>query len=546
MTVSSVTNFSPADSSPAPQGPRDSGSGDLFSDMLRSQLTPQSDSTPGNDSTNNSTNARADGDRASASASTQNDPSPPPSNPATDNSHDSSANETAKSADNSQSDPAAADSANAKADKADTKSKADKADAKSKGGKADDSKNDPDAQAAVAQTAATAALVAIAGIAPPAADTANASAPAKGDGDASAKQAAATAAGLTPQASANANAQASANANAQASANANAQASALTPVTPAAAGTPNSTDPSQDTDDQNAGQSADPKAGAGFGQLAADVTVVDASKTLVSKPPASRAPVRSDDAAASNSQQEATALTLTPNDKSATADKTAGDSKASSDGTASIHIDSLQQLMGSTESQQKATTDASQPNQNQQQAVNNTVLAPGTIVHGPDIRTDASTLALLHGAQPNVNTPLSVANLDQVAVQITKAATDGLDKINIQLKPESLGRIDVQLQVAHNGQVNAVIAADRQDTLDLLRRDAGTLQQALNDAGLRADSGSLSFNLSNQGQNSLPQSFSNSAPAGVPDIISSDTPALSSAAIAYSAAAARGGIDIQV
>ena len=145
-----------------------------------------------------------------------------------------------------------------------------------------------------------------------------------------------------------------------------------------------------------------------------------------------------------------------------------------------------------------------------------------------------------------MNTPSSVANLDQVAVQITKAATDGLDKINIQLKPESLGRIDVQLQVAHNGQVNAVIAADRQDTLDLLRRDAGTLQQALNDAGLRADSGSLSFNLSNQGQNSLPQSFSNSAPAGIPDIISSDTPALSSAAIAYSAAAARGGIDIQV
>jgi hypothetical protein len=64
---------------------------------------------------------------------------------------------------------------------------------------------------------------------------------------------------------------------------------------------------------------------------------------------------------------------------------------------------------------------------------------------------------------------------------------------------------------------------------------------------LRADSGSLSFNLSNQGQNGTAQSFSGSAPADIPGTASSDTSAVASpAAIAYSAAAARGGIDIQV
>jgi len=44
----------------------------------------------------------------------------------------------------------------------------------------------------------------------------------------------------------------------------------------------------------------------------------------------------------------------------------------------------------------------------------------------------------------------------------------------------------------------------------------------------------------------MPQSYSNSGPASVPSTVSSDLPAVSPAAIAYSAAAARGGIDIQV
>ena len=539
MTVSSVTNFIPADSSPAPQAPKDSGSGDLFSDMLRSQMIPPapapaanqppppSDSAHGIDSANDSASTRADDDRANANSSTQNDS--PPSNPANANESESSTSQTAKNTDNSQANQSAADSAKGKTDKTD------KTDAKTgakKTGKDDEAKNDAQSQGNA--QAATPALTAIVGVAPPATDAPNTSGPAKG-GDASAAQTAAVtpATGLT----------------AQASANADAQASALTPVAPTAAGASNSSNSSKDTNDQNTSQDGKSKAGDGFGQLTADVTVVDPSKTLVSKPPATRAPVRNDDATASNSQQDSNGLNVAPGDGSAAADKTVGDGKTPSDGTPVIHVDSLQQLAGDAGSQpQKPTSDASQANQtsNQQQTVTNTVLAPGTIVHGPDFRTDASTLALLHGAQSNAIAPSSVANLDQVAVQITKAATDGLDKINIQLKPESLGRIDVQLQVAHNGQVNAVIAADRQDTLDLLRRDAGSLQQALNNAGLRADSGSLSFNLSNQGQNNLPQSFSNSASANVPSTVSPDLPAVSPAAIAYSAAAARGGVDIQV
>ena len=56
----------------------------------------------------------------------------------------------------------------------------------------------------------------------------------------------------------------------------------------------------------------------------------------------------------------------------------------------------------------------------------------------------------------------------------------------------------MKLEVAHDGKINAVIAAERSDTLDLLRQDARHLQQSLQSAGLSADSSSLSFTLKNQ------------------------------------------------
>jgi flagellar hook-length control protein FliK len=89
--------------------------------------------------------------------------------------------------------------------------------------------------------------------------------------------------------------------------------------------------------------------------------------------------------------------------------------------------------------------------------------------------------------------------VDQISVNITKALREGMDKINIQLRPAALGRIDVQLEVGHDGRISAVVTADNKDTLDLLQRDARGLEKALQDAGLQADAGSMSFNLRKQG-----------------------------------------------
>jgi hypothetical protein len=92
------------------------------------------------------------------------------------------------------------------------------------------------------------------------------------------------------------------------------------------------------------------------------------------------------------------------------------------------------------------------------------------------------------------------ATVDQVTVQITKALKAGADKINIQLKPASLGRVDVQLEMAQDGRVTATIMADSRETLDMLKNGARDLTRALNSAGLQANSQDLNFSLRENAQ----------------------------------------------
>jgi flagellar hook-length control protein FliK len=88
---------------------------------------------------------------------------------------------------------------------------------------------------------------------------------------------------------------------------------------------------------------------------------------------------------------------------------------------------------------------------------------------------------------------------EQIAVHIAKASSEGLDKISVKLKPESLGHVQVRLDVGNDGRTQVVVSADRPDTLDLLQRDAQSLVRALNDAGLQTSQQNLSFNLRDQG-----------------------------------------------
>lgn len=87
------------------------------------------------------------------------------------------------------------------------------------------------------------------------------------------------------------------------------------------------------------------------------------------------------------------------------------------------------------------------------------------------------------------------AAANQVAVQISRAVEQGSDKLTVHLKPAELGKVTIELDVGPDHRVHATISAERGDTLDLLQRDARALERALNDAGLKADTGSLQFSL---------------------------------------------------
>ena len=91
--------------------------------------------------------------------------------------------------------------------------------------------------------------------------------------------------------------------------------------------------------------------------------------------------------------------------------------------------------------------------------------------------------------------------VEQVMLQLSRGLSkDGSTLMSIQLRPAELGRIDVKLNVGSDGKVQGTVTADNPATLNLLLKDVRGLERALQDAGLRADSGSLQFNLRGDGQ----------------------------------------------
>ncbi len=102
--------------------------------------------------------------------------------------------------------------------------------------------------------------------------------------------------------------------------------------------------------------------------------------------------------------------------------------------------------------------------------------------------------------------------VDQVKVNITKSAVKGIDKINIQLKPEDLGHIEIKMQISKDGKLQAHIISSRPETMEVLQKEIQSLEQAFNDAGFEMEDGSLSFsfregNEAGQDSNSELRSF---------------------------------------
>ncbi|MGE5478492.1 MAG: flagellar hook-length control protein FliK [Bacteroidales bacterium] len=143
--------------------------------------------------------------------------------------------------------------------------------------------------------------------------------------------------------------------------------------------------------------------------------------------------------------------------------------------------------------------------------------------------------------------------MEQVSVQIAKQSKDGGDTIKVQLKPTELGSIEIKLDVAKDGTVTTVVTADNKDTLDLLKKDQSSLQKALEDAGLKSDTGSMTFNLREGNQQQANQNNLGNGSGSGRRRARLEAAAAADAASAKAAAAAqarwgmsRSGVDIQV
>lgn len=143
---------------------------------------------------------------------------------------------------------------------------------------------------------------------------------------------------------------------------------------------------------------------------------------------------------------------------------------------------------------------------------------------------------------------------EQITIHIDHALQQGMDKIKIQLRPETLGRVEVRLELGGGGQLNTTIIADRPEALEALRKNSGELENALRQAGLDPQAGGMQFSLRGEQQREQ-QAEGHGRPGhgafgdeGVPGLGDERAEDVSNAVWERreSRASARGGLDIRV
>jgi flagellar hook-length control protein FliK len=136
---------------------------------------------------------------------------------------------------------------------------------------------------------------------------------------------------------------------------------------------------------------------------------------------------------------------------------------------------------------------------------------PAEQVAAPIVQVEANTVTALSNAPSVQNTstlnPITIsaythlaphtAAAEQVHVAITTMKDEKLSSITLQLEPADMGRVEIRMDTVE-GKTNISFLVDKPETLDSLARDARSLERMLQEAGVRADAGSMEFNLRQQ------------------------------------------------
>lgn len=124
--------------------------------------------------------------------------------------------------------------------------------------------------------------------------------------------------------------------------------------------------------------------------------------------------------------------------------------------------------------------------------------ATAAVVNNAATTGNAATAAKT-AARPNspvFQTPV----VQQVGTRLVETAANGGGRVIMDLRPEHLGRVTIDVDVREDGRLTANVLVDNPAALEQLRRDAGQLEQALRDAGLNPEQNSLNFALREQAQ----------------------------------------------
>jgi hypothetical protein len=93
-----------------------------------------------------------------------------------------------------------------------------------------------------------------------------------------------------------------------------------------------------------------------------------------------------------------------------------------------------------------------------------------------------------------------IAVAHQVAIHIARSPLRPHERLSIALEPAELGLVQIRIDLAEPTGPRAVIAADRPETLEMLRSESHQLERSLRDAGLDLGSAGIGFSLRQDGQ----------------------------------------------
>ncbi|MCA0270508.1 MAG: flagellar hook-length control protein FliK [Proteobacteria bacterium] len=145
-------------------------------------------------------------------------------------------------------------------------------------------------------------------------------------------------------------------------------------------------------------------------------------------------------------------------------------------------------------------------------------------------------------ADPSSRQDPAAAAIARAVHQLAEAGyRKGNGTVEIALSPEELGHVRLMIQSHDGGAASVHLSADRQDTLDLMRRHVELLAQDMRDLGY----GDLSFSFQDKAQRGLPD-FGRDNQQGPPADAPQTAHGHSGAQAGLRAAMADSGLDIRI